>query len=104
MIRLESEQLIPLKDVPLLDILPVRRAGKRLSLCTLYRWANQGLRGRRLETLKIGGQRCTSIPALQRFFHECAGVKASDTPTQAPQSTKVLTPKAVEEALDKLGI
>jgi hypothetical protein len=57
-----------------------------------------------LETLKVSGQRCTSIAALQRYIQECTGVKVVDTPGLAPQSTQILTPKAVDEALDKLGI
>lgn len=67
-IDIKSEKLIPLRDVPQLDILPDRRSGSRLAVSSLYRWALQGVRGHRLETLKIGGQRCTSLAALERFF------------------------------------
>lgn len=48
--------------------LPNRRRGKQPDISTLYRWAKVGLRGIRLETIKIGGQTCTSLEALQRFF------------------------------------
>lgn len=48
--------------------LPCRRKGVRPNVATLYRWAQQGCRGVRLETLCVGATRCTSIEALQRFF------------------------------------
>jgi hypothetical protein len=47
---------------------PRRRRGRKTSVSTLYRWASRGVRGVVLETLQIGGSRCTSLPALQRFF------------------------------------
>lgn len=34
---------------------------------TLHRWSRQGVRGRRLESIVIGGRRYTSVEALQRF-------------------------------------
>lgn len=48
--------------------LPLRRGGKRVNVATLYRWASHGCRGVRLETIQIGGTKCTSQEALQRFF------------------------------------
>jgi hypothetical protein len=48
--------------------LPKRRADSRPSVATLYRWSLKGCRGVILETIQIGGTRCTSREALQRFF------------------------------------
>ena len=39
----------------------------RIGKSTLRRWAGLGLRGVRLETIKVGARRCTSREALQRF-------------------------------------
>jgi uncharacterized protein DUF1580 len=50
--------------------LPRRRSGRHPHPATLYRWATEGLRGVRLETIQVGGTLCTSIEALQRFFEE----------------------------------
>lgn len=47
---------------------PRRRAGKRVNVSTLFRWAATGLHGVRLETIQIGGAKCTSREALGRFF------------------------------------
>jgi hypothetical protein len=49
-------------------VLPVRRRGSRVNLATLYRWAQRGVRGVRLESVMVGAVRCTSAEALQRFF------------------------------------
>ena len=62
--------------------LPRRRAGKRPHVATLYRWAQSGIRGVRLETLQVGGTMCTSLEALQRFFERLSG----DEPVQVRTS------------------
>lgn len=48
--------------------LPRRRRGRKVHPSTIWRWAKHGLRGHRLEVIKIGGQTCTSLEAMQRFF------------------------------------
>lgn len=50
--------------------LPRRSSGRHPHPATLYRWATEGLRGVRLETIQVGGTLCTSIEALQRFFEQ----------------------------------
>ena len=67
MIDLSKERLLSFNDA--CDRLPKRRAGRPLHPATLYRWANIGLKGIKLETIQIGGTLCTSIEALQRFFN-----------------------------------
>jgi hypothetical protein len=52
--------------------LPRRRAGRKTHPHTLYRWSSVGLYGVKLETIQIGGNRCTSLEALQRFFDQLA--------------------------------
>jgi len=47
---------------------PERRAGARPNIATVYRWMIDGVRGIRLESIMVGGTRCTSVQALQRFF------------------------------------
>lgn len=39
----------------------------RPSVPTLWRWALRGLRGVRLETIKVGGRRYTTFEAIDRF-------------------------------------
>jgi hypothetical protein len=61
-----SEQLLSLANAA--NLLPARRRGRKPHVSTLYRWATAGCRGVVLETIRIGGTRCTTPEALQRFF------------------------------------
>jgi hypothetical protein len=61
-----EEAILSLADA--VTVLPRRRGGRKVHIATLYRWADPGLRGVRLETLRVGGTLCTSRQALQRFF------------------------------------
>src|SRR3954463_11621617 len=64
-IDLASESPIPFSQAA--AHLP-RRRGRKTAVSTLHRWATHGLRGVVLETIQVGGTRCTSLAALQRFF------------------------------------
>ncbi|HAN99525.1 MAG TPA: hypothetical protein DCQ98_19815 [Planctomycetaceae bacterium] len=65
-IRIETEQLVSLSEAA--KLLPKRRNGKRPHISCLYRWTTVGLQGVVLESIQIGGTRCTRIEALSRFF------------------------------------
>jgi hypothetical protein len=43
---------------------------------TVYRWSTAGVRGVVLETIQVGGTRCTSREGVQRF---CEGLTAART-------------------------
>lgn len=94
MIDIAVEKLVPLKDAAKLDCLPRLRAGKRIHVATLFRWATAGSRGIRLETLRVGGTRCTSVAALQRFFCQLTD---GATSTALPSSHK-RREREIEEA------
>ena len=66
MIDMATEKLISLKDA--CGLLPRRRRGVRPHFSTLWRWATEGLKGVKLEVIKVGSTLCTSREALQRFF------------------------------------
>ena len=70
MIDCASERMIALREVP--RLLPPRAPGRRIHVATVYRWAKRGIRGAKLETLRIGGQLFTSTDALQRFVDACS--------------------------------
>jgi len=93
MIDLATERLIPLRDVP--RHLPPRPNGKRLHISAVYRWAQRGVRGTVLETIRMGGSTYTSLEALQRF-----GERASGMPNTAD---KVPTPKAREREINRVA-
>ncbi len=70
MIDPEAEEILPLTDAAKF----VQRVfgGRRPSLNTVARWCIQGLRGRKLDSLKRGAQRVTSREAVVRFFQTAA--------------------------------
>ena len=65
MIEIARECCFPLSEAP--RHLPRGRRGRRIHISTTFRWAQRGLRGVRLETIRIGGMLYTSNEALQRF-------------------------------------
>jgi len=95
MIEIEKENVLSLTEAA--KRLPRRRAGKRPHVSTLYRWAQRGLHGVRLETLQVGGSRCTSIEALERFF-----VALGDPATTAQTTPRASRRKQIEDAARKL--
>ncbi|MCK6484476.1 MAG: DUF1580 domain-containing protein [Phycisphaerae bacterium] len=73
MIDTATENLVALRDVP--RCLPPRPTGKRLHISAVYRWTLRGVRGVRLETVKIGGTTYTSREAIQRFSERLSGAE-----------------------------
>ena len=99
MIDIQSETVVTFAEAS--KHLPKRRAGKRPHICTLYRWAQQGVRGVKLETIQIGGTCCTSLESLQRFFNRLSG--DDSTPPQATRARKKEIARA-ESVLAEAGI
>ena len=95
-----AEELMSLSDAA--RALPRRRGGRKVNVSTVYRWTTTGCRGVVLESLQIGGTRCTSRQALSRFFQRLTG------PTQAIQRIHSRAEKKRAELinwrLDELGI
>jgi hypothetical protein len=103
-LELETEHLLRLADAG--QHLPPRRGGRRPHPATFYRWAKAGLRGVRLETIRVGGSLCTSREALHRF---CERLTEAEGPS--PQAPVPASPasrrRAAERAgrfLDRIGI
>ncbi|QDT95293.1 DUF1580 domain-containing protein [Gimesia aquarii] len=91
MIEIGKEKIITFVEAA--KFLPRRRAGRKPHVSTLYRWAKQGLRNVKLETIQVGGTCCTSVEALQRFF---------DTLSTRPIFVCHRNKKRIEEAEQKL--
>lgn len=78
MIDIARETVLSLADAA--AKLPRRRRGKKPHVSTLYRWAEHGIRGVKLETVQIGGTRCTSLEAMQRFTDRLSNQSATLKP------------------------
>jgi hypothetical protein len=68
------------------------------SLCTLWRWRLKGVRGRKLETVVIGGRPYTSVEALARFARQEGGAEAA--PIRTPASREKAISRAERELAD----
>jgi hypothetical protein len=99
-----EETTFPLAETP--KHIPPRRGGRKLHQATAFRWAKHGVRGVKLETIRIGGTLCTSVEALQRFFER---LSATDGPSEAAPSIRTPAARAraiakAEAELAKLGV
>ncbi len=82
--------------------LPARRRGKRPHVSCLYRWTTSGCKGVVLDSIQIGGMRCTSREALARFFKRLT--YADDPrPDQAP-NRRQRAAAAAERELEREGL
>lgn len=81
MVDLLAEKVIAIREVP--RYLPVRPNGKRVHISACYRWIQRGVRGVRLEAVRIGGTMYTSVEALERF-----GLRLSDDTSATPRLPK----------------
>jgi len=80
----QGEELITLTEAA--RLLP-RIDGKKVSVCTVWRWAHRGLRGEHLEYARVGRRVCTSPEALQRFF-----TRLVELDERVPPDTRSLPP------------
>lgn len=99
MIEIQNEEVISFADATLR--LPRRRKGKRPHVATLYRWAQHGVRGIRLEVIQVGGTMCTSLEAIQRFFNRLTD---PDTPTTQLTRTRKREIEQADRELERAGI
>jgi hypothetical protein len=77
MIDMTQETLIPLREVP--RLLPPHPNGKRVHISACYRWISRGVRGVKLEAIRVGGTTYTSLEALQRFSDRLGAPGAPQT-------------------------
>lgn len=68
-ININNEALVSLTEAT--KLVP-KTGAKRLAISTLWRWCRKGLRGVRLEYVRIGRGIATSQEALNRFFQALA--------------------------------
>ncbi len=105
MIDISTEAVKPPSEIAK-DHVPRRRAGKKCNVATVYRWMQHGVRGIRLEFIQVGGVRCTSLEALQRFF-DALTAQAEGQPVETPQKLTAARRKQIKDAeqrLEKAGV
>jgi hypothetical protein len=95
-----SEEVISLSRAA--RLLPPLRGDSPVSPCTVWRWANHGVRGPdgrvvKLRTFRVGGRTCTSVEALQEFL---AALNSEPAPAPVAEPDQ----EQAEDELDRLGI
>jgi hypothetical protein len=96
-----TEALVSLTETA--KFLPTRRAGKKPHVSCIYRWTTAGCRGVVLESIQIGGTRCTSREALARFFRKLTAGDVADVPrTRTAAQRARATARAMSE-LEEAG-
>ena len=94
-----SESLIPLHDVPELPWIPRRRRGRKLHASTVYRWWQRGVRGIRLEAIRVGGTLCTNESSLISYFSQLAEAEEQNLPLDKQRRVD-----RTQEELGQLGL
>ena len=61
--------------------------GKKVAVCTLWRWCRRGLRGVFLEYVRVGRKICTTRQALLRFFTDLAEIDKRIEPDRYAKPT-----------------
>jgi excisionase family DNA binding protein len=60
--------------------------GRKIAVATLWRWCRKGLRGVRLEYVRVGRRICTTHGALLHFFHALSSLDEQTTQPRLPSS------------------
>ena len=98
--HLLNETIIFLQDVP--RLMPRTPRGRPIHLCTVVRWKDRGLRGVKLEAVRLGGRWVTSREALERFVARLTSASRDGAgETGEPVHRRA---ERAEEALKKEGI
>jgi len=102
MIDPNTETLISLSQAA--KHLPRRRGGKKPHVSCIYRWTTAGCKGVVLESIQVGGTRCTSREALARFFRQLTRGDAADAPkVRSVAQRERATERAMKE-LERAGV
>lgn len=101
MIDIATEHLLTMAQAARLR--PGSRQGRPTHPSTIVRYIQRGIRGHRLEAVRLGGTLYTSREALQRFAERLTAA----APTTVPPASRPVAPppqEGVERELDRLGI
>jgi hypothetical protein len=104
-IDVNREQILTLSQ--LAKRLPRRRNDRPVHPATIHRWRHPGVRGVRLECVRIGGIWVTSLEAYQRWVDQLTTLdQRGESSTAAPerQRGQGMSSEEIEQRLDDFGI
>ena len=90
-----------LDEAPLLAIpdAACQVTGRAITTRTALRWSIAGLRGIRLETIKVAGRRLTTLPAMRRFVE-----RTQELPEPHFEPSKAAVAARTETVLEQFGL
>lgn len=105
-IDINRDELLPFKRAS--REIPSARGEGGIHVATLYRWAQRGVRGHRLESVLVGGVRMTTRRAIQAFIEKLSN-QEGEGPDKSVVSPRPATPgnahlDAAERELDAEGV
>jgi len=78
--------------------------GRRLHLCTPFRWSTTGSAGIRLQTKVLGSRRLTTVLWVQQFIDAVTVAKNGDpTPTATPKQQDQSAKKSAKKLAERLS-
>ena len=101
MIDIRNEELMSLAEAA--ATMPCGRKERSPDVKTLYAWTKNGCRGVVLESVQIGGRRCTSKEAICRFVDSLTA-QAAMPQCRAGKRVDDARQKELEAELDRLGV
>jgi len=101
-IDIANEEVVTLNKAT--EYVPKRGRPKKVHVSTIYRWALPGIRGVRLETIMVGGTRCTSVEALLRFFERLTAATDGKPVPSSDSRHRQAQVRAAERELEAAGI
>jgi hypothetical protein len=103
MIDLKTERPIPLAEAA--RLVPAARKGKRCHESTIFRWIVRGVKGVKLEALRLGGRWVTSREALQRFAERLTpDLETAQRPVPRSPARRHRASERAAKELERIGI
>lgn len=97
--QIDPDRFWPLNSLP--NRLPKNARGRRIHVATCFRWASHGLSGRKLKTIRIGGQIFCCDAWLADFL---AAPRDSELSPSAPSESRSAAVDAAEQELSRMGL
>lgn len=79
------------------------RDGRRPAIQTMFRWTTRGCRGVILESIQVGGSRCTTVEAVMRFIAALSGHTVETKPTSSRRREIDAAERELSEAGFEVG-
>ena len=79
-VQLSQHSATHFRDADLLSFgsvaenLPRSANGKKIHISTIHRWHNKGVKGIRLEAVRIGGRRYTTLENVEKFCKQLSEI------------------------------